>query len=265
MNEPLAGIGILIRHALRLDRVRLVVWVLGVAFVPIVTYASYASIYPTQADRLALSATLQSNPSFSLLLGPASNLVTAGGYTAWRTIVITAVFVAVMSILTVVRHTRTDEETGRTELLAAGCVGRFAPLPRAGERSDRVALAGMAITVGLVASGAGLTGAVAFAAAATPPGLCSPAVAGIAAQIASFGRTAISISVGALAAAYLLRAWGDASSYHWVTWHRRSDGPRRSSRSSPTAGGRWCRRWRRPPCFVGRRRRWRPGAISGGA
>ena len=97
MNEPLAGIGILIRHALRLDRVRLVVWVLGVAFVPIVTYASYASIYPTQADRLALSATLQSNPSFSLLLGPASNLVTAGGYTAWRTIVITAVFVAVMA------------------------------------------------------------------------------------------------------------------------------------------------------------------------
>lgn len=219
MNEPLAGIGILIRHALRLDRVRLVVWVLGVAFVPIVTYASYASIYPTQADRLALSATLQSNPSFSLLLGPASNLVTAGGYTAWRTIVITAVFVAVMSILTVVRHTRTDEETGRTELLAAGCVGRFAPLA-AGLVSAVIAsaLAGMAITVGLVASGAGLTGAVAFAAAATAAGVVFAAVAGIAAQIASFGRTAISISVGALAAAYLLRAWGDASSYHWVTW-----------------------------------------------
>lgn len=219
MNEPLAGIGILIRHALRLDRIRLVVWVLGIAFVPVVTYATYASIYPTQADRLALSATLQSNPSFSLLLGPAANLVTAGGYTAWRTIVITSVFVAVMTILTVVRHTRTDEETGRTELLAAGCVGRFAPLA-AGLATAAIAatLSGLAIAIGLVASGAGLTGAVAFAAATTAAGVVFAGVAGIAAQIASFGRTAISIAVGALAAAYLLRAWGDASSYHWATW-----------------------------------------------
>jgi ABC-2 type transport system permease protein len=219
MNEPLAGIGILIRHALRLDRIRLVVWVLGIAFVPVVTYATYATIYPTQADRLALTVTLQSNPSFSLLLGPAANLVTAGGYTAWRTIVITAVFVAVMTILTVVRHTRTDEETGRTELLAAGCVGRFAPLA-AGLATAAIAaaLSGVAIVIGLVASGAGLTGAVAFAAATTAAGVVFAGVAGVAAQIASFGRTAISIAVGALAAAYLLRAWGDASSYHWATW-----------------------------------------------
>ena len=86
----------------------------------------------------------------------------------------------------------------------------------------------MAIAIGLVASGAGLTGAVAFAAATTAAGVVFAGVAGIAAQIASFGRTAISIAVGALAAAYLLRAWGDASSYHWATWLSPLGGRRRS-------------------------------------
>jgi len=219
VNDPLTGFGILVRHALRLDRVRLVVWVIGITFVPVVTYASYASLYPTLADRISLSATLQSNPSFSLLLGPAANLGDAGGYTAWRTLGICAIFVAVMSILTVVRHTRTDEETGRTELLAAGCVGRFAFLA-AGLTTAVIAcvLTGGAIAIGLIAAGASAEGALAYGLATTLAGLVFAGVAAIAVQVGSFGRTAISLSVGVLAAAYLIRAWGDASSEHWITW-----------------------------------------------
>ncbi len=219
MTEPLTGFWILVRHALRLDRVRLVVWVAGITFVPVVTYATYASLYPTLADRISLGVALQSNPSFSLLLGPAENLGDAGGYTAWRTIGICAIFVAVMSILTVVRHTRTDEETGRTELLAAGCVGRYAFLA-AGVATAVVAclVTGVAITLGLIASGGNPVGAVAYGLATTLAGAVFAGVAAIAVQVGSFGRTAISMSVGALAVAYLVRAWGDASDYHWITW-----------------------------------------------
>jgi ABC-2 type transport system permease protein len=219
MTEPLTGTWILVRQALRIDRLRLVVWVLGIAFIPVVTYATYDSIYPTQADRLALTVTLKSNPSFALLLGPAGDLSSAGGYTAWRTIVITAVFVAVMAILTAVRHTRTDEEAGRTELLAAGCLGRLAPLA-AGMATATIAsvLSGIVIAIGLIAAGGNVTGAVAYAIATTAAGVVFAAVAVVAAQIASYGRTAISLAVGALALAYLVRAWGDASDYHWVTW-----------------------------------------------
>src|SRR5450631_1553968 len=214
VTEPLAGFWILVRHALRLDRVRLTVWVLAIAFIPVVTYATYTSLYPTLADRISLGVTLQSNPSFSLLLGPARNLGDAGGYTAWRTIGICAIFVGVMSFLTVVRHTRTDEETGRTELLAAGCVGRFAFLA-AGLATAMIACVttGLAIAVGLVASGADLTGAIAYGVAVTMAGLLFAGAAAIAVQIGSFGRTAISLSIGTLALAYLVRAWGDASSY----------------------------------------------------
>lgn len=219
MTDPLTGFWILVRHALRLDRVRLGVWVLGIAFVPVVTYATYQSLYPTLADRISLGATLQSNPSFSLLLGPARNVGDAGGYTAWRTIGICAIFVGVMSMLTVVRHTRSDEETGRTELLAAGCVGRFAFLA-AGIATALIACmaTGLAVTLGLVASGAHPVGAVAYGLAVMLAGAVFAAVAAVAVQLGSFGRTAISMSVGVLAVAYLVRAWGDASDYHWITW-----------------------------------------------
>jgi ABC-2 type transport system permease protein len=219
VTDAFTGFWVLLRHAVRLDRIRLVAWVLGITFIPMVTYATYDRLYPTLADRLSLSVTLESNPAFALLLGPAANLGEAGGYTAWRTIVITAVFLAVMSILTVVRHTRTDEESGRTELLAAGSVGRFAFLA-SGMATAGLAccLTGIAIVIGLLASGADLSGAIAYGAAVTVAGLVFAAVAAVAVQIGSFGRTAISLSVGALALAYLVRAWGDASSYSWLTW-----------------------------------------------
>jgi ABC-2 type transport system permease protein len=219
MSESLTATGLLIRHALRLDRIRLAVWVLGTAFVPVVTYWTYASLYPTPQDRLVLGATLKANPAFSLLLGPAGDLTGAGGYTAWRTIVITTIFVAVMSILTVIRHTRTDEENGRTELLAAGCVGRFAFLA-SGLATAAIACvaSGLAIAVGLLAAGASPTGTIAYAAAVTLGGILFGAVAAVTAELASFGRTAISLAIGVLAATYILRAWGDASSVHWVSW-----------------------------------------------
>jgi ABC-2 type transport system permease protein len=216
---PLTGFAVLVRHALRLDRLRLVVWVVGIAFIPVVTYATYASLYPTLADRISLSATLQSNPSFALLLGPAENLGDPGGYTAWRTIGICAIFIGVMSILTVVRHTRADEESGRTELLAAGCVGRFAFLA-AGVTTAVIAclVTGLAIALGLVAAGGNAEGALAYGLAAALAGAVFAGVAAVAVQVGSFGRTATSLSIGALAAAYLVRAWGDASSAHWITW-----------------------------------------------
>jgi len=49
-------------------------------------------------------------------------------------------------------------------------------------------------------------------------GVVFAGIAAVAAQVGSFGRTAISMSVGVLAAAYLIRAWGDASGDRWITW-----------------------------------------------
>jgi polyether ionophore transport system permease protein len=53
-----------------------------------------------------------------------------GALTAWRAGLI-LVFVGLASLLTVIRHTRVEEETGRRELLGATVVGRRANLAAA--------------------------------------------------------------------------------------------------------------------------------------
>src|SRR5204863_181177 len=54
-----------------------------------------------------------------------------GGLTTWKVGLTELILAAVMSMLTVVRHTRTEEETGRLELIGATVVGRYAPLTAA--------------------------------------------------------------------------------------------------------------------------------------
>ena len=65
-----------------------------------------------------------------------------------------AIAVAVLALFLVVRHTRTEEETGRLELLGATVVGRQAPLTAALLVTAGACLvAGVGTTLGLIAVG----------------------------------------------------------------------------------------------------------------
>src|SRR5262245_65833735 len=90
--------------------------------------ASFASTYPTAADRQA-RADVMRNAVAKLFTGPGFGLdnYTYGAMTANELLPLTAVAVALMSIFLVVRHTRADEESGRADLVRAGVVGRHAP------------------------------------------------------------------------------------------------------------------------------------------
>ena len=171
--DSLTGTLALARLALRLDRVRLTVWVLGLAVLPMSTAANYFKLYPTQADLRAVSGVL-TNPSLVALSGPLFD-VSIGGLTAWKIGVTEFILVALMSLLTVVRHTRADEETGRLELVGAAVVGRLAPLTAA---LLVTVLANLAVAVltalGLLATGLPAAGSVAFGLATGLAGCCSP-------------------------------------------------------------------------------------------
>ena len=160
MNS-LTGTRALARLALRLDRVRLTVWVLGLAVMPMGTAANYLQLYPTEDDLRAVSGVL-TNPSLVALSGPLFDL-SIGGLTVWKVGLSEFILAALMSLLTVVRHTRTEEETGRVELIRATVVGRYAPLTAA---LLVTALANLAIAVfialGLMATGLPVAGSVAF-------------------------------------------------------------------------------------------------------
>ena len=137
MSQTLTATGPLLRFAARRDRVKLSIWVLGLgAFVPYMMTA-YKAVFATPED-LAPLAILMANPSLTLFTGPGFGLRNVDPTELTHQIIFASVywlylliFVALMNILLVSRHTRLEEQTGRAELVRASVVGRLAPLTSA--------------------------------------------------------------------------------------------------------------------------------------
>ncbi|MGW4061698.1 ABC transporter permease [Amycolatopsis sp. NPDC004747] len=218
--RELAGTWHLTRLALRRDRVILPIWIVLLSVVPASTVNTFTQFYPTVADRLALQAGANANPSYALLYGPPFDLTTAGGFIAWRMCGFLALLTGLMVVFTVTRHTRAEEDTGRAELLASAVVGRYAALTAA-----LLVAGGASVLTGLVQAvtmiGAGLpaAGSLAFGAAEALSGLVFTAVAAVAAQLAEYSRTANGIGTAVVGAAFLLRGAGDSTvDARWLSW-----------------------------------------------
>jgi ABC-2 type transport system permease protein len=220
IRQGVVGTRALVRLALRRDRIVLPLWVIVLGVLPASTFSTYEQLYPTAADRADLTTTMGGASTLVVMYGPAYDLTTAGGFTAWRMSGFLALFTALLAIFTVVRHSRAEEETGRAELVASGVVGRYA-LPTAAVVTAALASTGVGLVVAalLAASGAPVSGSVAMGAGCAAAGIVFAAVAAVTAQLASFGRTANAMASSALAVAYLLRALGDATpSLTWLSW-----------------------------------------------
>ncbi|MEP7762904.1 ABC transporter permease [Sanguibacter sp. 25GB23B1] len=225
MSTSLAGMPLLFGLALRRDRWRLLSWVGAVTLLVVTTYTAYEGLFPDPAAIEAMATSMGSNPAFALLLGQAHDLTTAGGFTAWRAVGIASLFLSLMAIFTVVRHTRAEEDAGRTELVASGVVGRHAPLAAATSLAiGACAVTGLAAAAGLVAASAmsgqvEVGGAVAIGLALATTGAVLAGVAAVAAQVGSTARAASSLAGATLGALYVLRGWSAASgSAEWAQW-----------------------------------------------
>jgi ABC-2 type transport system permease protein len=218
----MSGVGKLIRLILRRDRVLLPLWVVIIALVPVGYVSSFNGLFPTDAARQHYADISVHNAGFVALYGQLYGS-TIGDLVSWRAGFI-PVIVALMSILTVVRHTRTDEEAGRTELVGAAAIGRHAPLAAAVIVTfvANLVLGGI---LALAMAGQGLSGAgsAAFGAEMAVAGWAFTAVAAITAQLTSGARGARSIAIVVLGVAWVLRLAGDVSAIGsgglaWLSW-----------------------------------------------
>lgn len=210
----------LIRLALRRDRVVLPIWIVVLGIIPPSTVSTYESLYPTAASRAPLTAGLGANPSVNLLYGPAFDLSTAGGYTAWKYGTILPLLLALACVFTVTRHTRQEEDTGRLELLASAVVGRYAALTAAVTVAGAASLVtGAIMTAGMLGVGLPAAGSVVMGLGAALTGWVFVGVAAIAVQLAEFSRTANGIGSAVIGAMFLVRALGDsAKDVSWLSW-----------------------------------------------
>ena len=84
----------------------------------------YGHTYTTVAQRLAFAHSFAHNKAVLLFYGRAYDLLTVGGYSAWRTGGTLAILAAVFGLMFAVRALRAEEESGRDELVLSGPVSR---------------------------------------------------------------------------------------------------------------------------------------------
>jgi ABC-2 type transport system permease protein len=216
------GTGKLIRLVLRRDRVLLPLWVVLLAVVPAGYAAGDKGLFPTAADRLHYYDISAHNAAFVALYGPLSGS-SLGALVAWRSGFIPVV-VALASLLTVIRHTRADEEAGRTELIGAAAIGRHAQLVAALAVTWVADLfLGLILAGAMIGQGLPVGGSFALGAEFALAGWAFAAVAAVTAQLAGGARGARSIAIVVLGGAWALRLAGDASaigtgSVAWLSW-----------------------------------------------
>jgi ABC-2 type transport system permease protein len=206
--NTLTGTRTLIRLALRRDRLTLAAWLLVLAGLMAMFTQMAAGNLPTHADVVRETQFMAANPGMRLLSLSAGASV--GAYTMSRGFVTLAILAAVMSALTVVRHTRQNEETGRAELLGAGVVGSSAGLA-AGVLVALVANALLAPLLGLamIVNGQPVAGSLAAGAAVAGVGVVFTGIAALTSQLARTARGANGLALAAVAVAFVLSGVGN--------------------------------------------------------
>lgn len=204
-----AGTGRLVRLALRRDRVQLPVWLLALTGVVAASASSIQGLYQTEQERLAYAMS-NAGSAVSRVFNGAVADPSVGSITATETYGFTAVLVALMSIMAVVRHTRQNEETGRAELVGAAVVGRYAMLTAAlvvavlANAVLALLMAGTLVAIGLPAAGSA-----GFGLALGGAGIAFAGVAAVTAQLSESARGANGLAGAMLGLAFLVRGIGD--------------------------------------------------------
>lgn len=206
--NPLTGTATLSRLAFRRDRVALPAWILALAVLLASFTALFVSGMPTQRDVVMEAQMMAGSPGLRMI-GMASG-ATIGGITLIRGYTTLAVLTALMSTLTVVRHTRQNEETGRAELLGATVVGRHAGLASAvivAVTANLVLSVLMALAI--IVNGQPTAGSFAAGASFGAVGIVFAGVAAVAVQLSSTSRGANGLAAAAIGVAFLLAGIGN--------------------------------------------------------
>lgn len=218
----LTGTGTLLRLILRRDRITLPVWLAVFVLMAASSASATVGLYPTEAERVRAADGINQTQSLVALYGRIYDPTSIGAISMIKMGSIGAVFVAILAAITVVRHTRAEEESGRLELVGATVIGRLAALTAALLATVAASLVLALLTaLALTAVGLPADGSLAFGLAWAGVGIAFAAIAAVLAQLTRAARTATGLSMAVLGLVYLLRAAGDTADRtgpRWLTW-----------------------------------------------
>ncbi len=187
---------------------------------------TYASSYKTPASRERLAGLFGTNAGISALNGPAHEIQTVAGFTAWKCLMVLSVMGAVFGLLTATRLVRAEEDAGRWELLLAGRTTRRGACAQAlgglaaGLGAFFVVLAAFVVLVGRSHDvGIGAGGALFFALCVTASPALFLCVGVLTSQLFGTRRRASAYAAGILGVGYALRMVADSGTgLEWLRW-----------------------------------------------
>jgi len=217
MND-FVGTGTLVRLALRRDRILIPIWI--VVFVMSAAGSAKASIdlYSDQNALVEAARTSNASPALVSLYGRIFDESSLGEVSLFKLTAFGALLVGLLGGMLVVRHSRSEEESGRLELLSAGVLGRYAALAAALIVSGATAIVlGLLTALSLMGSGLDTKGSFAFGLMWAAAGLAFAGVGAVTAQVTESARAANGLTAIVLGVSYVLRAIHSGMPNRWRT------------------------------------------------
>ncbi|OBG44669.1 ABC transporter [Mycolicibacterium fortuitum] len=203
--------GTLLKLALRRDRVRLSVWLAVLTLMMVYAPNAIRLAYPGEEQRLA-RVNLLKTPAGMMLGGPMFGVdeTDLGVMMANELTLTLTIATSILAILTVIRHTRAEEENGSAELVLSSVVGRYARTAAALTLVGGLnAVLALAMTLAMASTGFAVVDTAAMCLGITGVATVFGAVAAVTAQIWRQARTASGAAMATLAVAALVRGAGD--------------------------------------------------------
>src|SRR6185312_7304328 len=186
-------------------------WIVTLTLMMVYAPNAIKLAYPEEAQRAA-RVNLLKTPAGVILGGPMFGVhETDLGVMMANELMLTLIIAeSILSILTVIRHTRAEEESGIAELVLSSGVGRHARTCAALIVVGGVnAILAVTMTVAMAATGFGVVDTAAMCLGITGVSMVFGAVAAVTAQLWRQARTATGAAMASLALAALIRGIGD--------------------------------------------------------
>lgn len=208
--NALKGSTRLFRLSLRLDRIKLPLWIVLTVGIIALTIPQLVQAYGT--EELRVQYALATAPSVvTRLIGGAITGPSIGEITIIETFMMAALMIALINIFLVTRHTRKNEETGRSELVGSMLVGRQSMLASALFLALLVNIICSVLIYGVyVMNDLAGTGALIYSVSIGFIGMTFAAVAGLTSQLFENTRTANGVAALIFGASFFVRGLGDA-------------------------------------------------------
>jgi ABC-2 type transport system permease protein len=208
-TSSLTGVGHLLRLIVRLDRLRLPLWLVGLGGTIVASALAVPPLYDTPEKVAGYARAIGVSPVNYLMSGRQVGLDTLGGIVANEISQVAQLGVCLMVLFLLVRHTRAEEESGRAELLRATVLGRHAAtLAGLGYGVGVALLIGAVTTASMLAAGLAVDGSLTYGTGLALLGVAYAAVTLVAVQISTSVRGALGLGGAAIAVGYLVRGIG---------------------------------------------------------